>query len=219
MTNQSKWLISAYAIFFSGGVLVPLDYKLTPDEQWQLLAHSGASVLITEYPVWRAIGGAPGKSNAPNVRLVYVTEAPANADLGGALRWEETQTNTAGTGFAPRKRSDLATIVYSSGTGGRPKGCMMKHDNYLEQCVALTSLYPFAPGISLPQHSADQSRDRFHGGLFWARLFAAPRSCTCARCGPNSSRSLYEIQNHLRQPRPAGAEKSCKKDCGHASTR
>src|SRR5216684_7704768 len=28
MTNQSKWLISAYAIFFAGGVLVPLDYKL-----------------------------------------------------------------------------------------------------------------------------------------------------------------------------------------------
>src|SRR5258706_2175237 len=28
MTNQSKWLISAYAIFYSGGVLVPLDYKL-----------------------------------------------------------------------------------------------------------------------------------------------------------------------------------------------
>ena len=34
MTNQSKWLISAYAIFFCGGVLVPLDYKLTPAEQW-----------------------------------------------------------------------------------------------------------------------------------------------------------------------------------------
>ena len=33
MTNQSKWLISAYAIFFCGGVLVPLDYKLTPAEQ------------------------------------------------------------------------------------------------------------------------------------------------------------------------------------------
>ena len=41
MTNQSKWLISAYAIFYAGGVLVPLDYKLTPDEQWQLLKHSG----------------------------------------------------------------------------------------------------------------------------------------------------------------------------------
>src|ERR1700731_3806390 len=32
MTNQSKWLISAYAFFFCGGVLVPLDYKLTAAE-------------------------------------------------------------------------------------------------------------------------------------------------------------------------------------------
>src|SRR6266566_1823401 len=53
MTNQSKWLISAYAIFFSGGVLVPLDYKLTPEDHWQLLKHSDAAVLITEYPIWR----------------------------------------------------------------------------------------------------------------------------------------------------------------------
>ena len=36
MTNQSKWLISACAIFFCGGILVPLDYKLTPDEQAKL---------------------------------------------------------------------------------------------------------------------------------------------------------------------------------------
>ncbi|MGH9731900.1 MAG: AMP-binding protein, partial [Candidatus Acidiferrales bacterium] len=38
MTNQSKWLISAYAIFYCGGVLVPLDYKLTATEHLQLLA-------------------------------------------------------------------------------------------------------------------------------------------------------------------------------------
>ncbi|HEY8714398.1 MAG TPA: AMP-binding protein, partial [Candidatus Acidoferrum sp.] len=38
-------------------------------------------------------------------------------------------------------------IVYSSGTGGRPKGCMLTHENYLEQCIALTALYPFAPGM------------------------------------------------------------------------
>ena len=55
MTNQAKWLISAYAIFYCGGVLVPLDYKLTADEQLQLLAHSKAKVLIVEYHLWRAI--------------------------------------------------------------------------------------------------------------------------------------------------------------------
>jgi long-chain acyl-CoA synthetase len=146
MTNQSKWLISAYAIFFSGGVLVPLDYKLTPDEQWQLLKHSGATVLITEYPIWRQLSASSGRAAATNVQTVLVTETPANADLAGAKRWEEFR----GTGepvFMVRKRSDTACIVYSSGTGGRPKGCMMTHENYLEQCVALTSIYPFGPGV------------------------------------------------------------------------
>jgi long-chain acyl-CoA synthetase len=145
MTNQSKWLISAYAIFFRGGVLVPLDYKLTPDEQWQLLKHSGASVLVTEYPIWRQLRASGGRASA-SVQTVLVTEAPPNADLAGALRWEEFRA-TGQPVLVPRARKDTACIVYSSGTGGRPKGCMMTHENYLEQCVALTSLYPFWPGV------------------------------------------------------------------------
>jgi long-chain acyl-CoA synthetase len=145
MTNQSKWLLSAYAIFFTGGVLVPLDYKLTAAEQWQLLAHSSASVLITEYPVWRQLSASPGRASATNVRTILVTEAPRNVDLSGAKRWEWFRAEGEPT-FVPRERKDTACIVYSSGTGGRPKGCMMTHENYLEQCVALTSLYPFAPG-------------------------------------------------------------------------
>jgi long-chain acyl-CoA synthetase len=146
MTNQSKWLISAYAIFFAGGTLVPLDYKLTSEEQWQLLKHSSAGVLIAEYPIWRQLSVSAGRPAVVNVRTVLVTEAPANAELSGARRWEEFR----GTGepvFVPRERKDTACIVYSSGTGGRPKGCMMTHENYLEQCVALTSLYPFWPGV------------------------------------------------------------------------
>src|SRR2546422_5664852 len=70
MTHQSNWLISAYAIFFAGGTLVPLDYKLTPDEQWQLLKHSGASVLITEYPVWRQLSASSGRALATKVRKI-----------------------------------------------------------------------------------------------------------------------------------------------------
>src|SRR5262245_5586612 len=146
MTNQSKWLISAYAVFFAGGTLVPLDYKLTPSEHWQLLKHSGAKVLITEYPIWRQLAAASERASAENVKLILVTEAPANADLAGAHRWEEFR-GTCEPVFVPRERKDITCIVYSSGTGGRPKGCMMTHENYLEQCVALTSLYPFWPGV------------------------------------------------------------------------
>ncbi len=144
MTNQSKWLISAYAIFYVGGTLVPLDYKLKPEEQWKLLKHSGATVLITEYPIWRQLSVSAGRAEASNVKTVLVTEA--SATLAGALRWEGAKGNGEPT-FVRRKRQDLACIVYSSGTGGTPKGCMMTHENYLEQCVALTTWYPFWPGV------------------------------------------------------------------------
>jgi long-chain acyl-CoA synthetase len=145
MTNQSKWLISTYAIFYRGGVLVPLDYKLTAAEHLQLLAHSHAEILITEHHLWRAIVREPAFAEK-KMRIVIVSEAPANADLSGAFRWEEFKKAGEPT-FVPRARSDWSSIVYSSGTGGRPKGCVMTHENYLEQCIALTSLYPFWPGV------------------------------------------------------------------------
>jgi len=145
MTNQSKWLISAYSIFFCGGVLVPLDYKLTAAEQIKLLQHSSADFLTVEYHLWRAIMQAEGFSEL-RIRIVLVTEAPKNVDLGNAKRWEEFR-DANDPGFVARERKDAACIVYSSGTGGRPKGCVLTHENYLEQCVALTSLYPFWPGV------------------------------------------------------------------------
>ena len=147
MTNQSKWLISAYSVLYCGGTLVPLDYKLTPEEQWQLLKHSGASVLFTEYPIWRQLSVSPGRAPVTGLKTVLVTEAPANADLGGAQRWEVFQGQGEPV-FVPRKRSDVASIVYSSGTGGRPKGCMMTHENYLEQCAPFPVLYPLWPGAT-----------------------------------------------------------------------
>jgi long-chain acyl-CoA synthetase len=146
MTNQSKWLISAYAVFFCGSTLVPLDFKLKPEEQWQLLKHSGAKVLITEYGIWRQLSASPGRVAATNVKTVLATEAPEDADLVGAKRWESVKGANPAV-FVPQKRQDIACVVYSSGTGGTPKGCMMTHENYLEQCVALTSLYPFWPGV------------------------------------------------------------------------
>jgi long-chain acyl-CoA synthetase len=145
MTNQSKWLISAYAIFYAGGVLVPLDYKLSPAEHLQLLAHSKAKLLIVEYYLWRAIMQSPDFHKI-GTKFVLVTEAPLSADLAGAFRWEDFKRKGA-PDFVMRQREDVACIVYSSGTGGRPKGCVLTHENYLEQCRALTTWYPFWPGV------------------------------------------------------------------------
>ena len=145
MTNQSKWLISAYAVFYCGGVLVPLDYKLTAEEHLQLLAHSKAKVLVVEYHLWRAIMQSPEFAKI-GTKIVLVTEAPLGADLAGAFRWEDFKRKGA-PDFVMRQSDDVACIVYSSGTGGRPKGCVLTHENYLEQCRALTAWYPFWPGV------------------------------------------------------------------------
>jgi long-chain acyl-CoA synthetase len=145
MTNQSKWLISAYAVFQIGGVLVPIDYKLSADEHLQLLAHSQAKFLIVEYHLWRAIVQSAEFKNH-KMKIVLVTEAPPTAQLSGGYRWEEFRRK-GDPNFVPRAREDAACIVYSSGTGGRPKGCVLTHENYLEQCKSLTAWYPFWPGV------------------------------------------------------------------------
>ena len=145
MTNQSKWLVSAYAVFYVGGVLVPLDYKLTAKEHLELLAHSQAKFLIVEYHLWRAITQEP-EFRDHKLKIVLVTEAPPSAELKGGFRWEEFRRK--GEAFlVERMREDWACIVYSSGTGGRAKGCVLTHGNYLEQCKALTAWYPFWPGV------------------------------------------------------------------------
>src|SRR3984893_15641689 len=82
MTNQSKWLISAYAVFYCGGVLVPLDYKLTATEHLQLLAHSKAKVLIVEYHLWRAILQTAGFHTVAH-KIFLVTETPLGVELAG----------------------------------------------------------------------------------------------------------------------------------------
>jgi long-chain acyl-CoA synthetase len=145
MTNQSKWLISAYAIFYCGGVLVPLDYKLTAAEHLQLLAHSKAKVLVVEYHLWLAMTQSADFQKI-GTKIVLVTEAPLGAELAGAFRWEDFKRKGS-PDFVMRQMDDVACIVYSSGTGGQPKGCVLTHENYIEQCRTLTAWYPFWPGV------------------------------------------------------------------------
>jgi len=84
---------------------------------------------------------------------VLVTEVPDGHDehLAGAGRWDlagdaghDGDAGAPAFERRPRRRDDLATIVYSSGTGGRTKGCMLTHGNYLAQAEVLVGLYPFA---------------------------------------------------------------------------
>ncbi len=139
MQNQSRWLITALGGFWAGAVLMPLDYKLTAKEQLALLAHGKPRVLVTEWSRYQDLLREPDHAVLERL-LVLVTEAPENASLGRAQRWE--QPTSQPFRMVPRRRDDVACIVYSSGTSGTPKGVMLTHDNYLEQAQILGRLYP-----------------------------------------------------------------------------
>lgn len=136
MSNQPYWLVVAAACFVRGAVVVPLDYKLTAPEQQALVRHSGARLLVSEFGLFR-------RASEPWGVDVWVSEAPEGAH--GALRLEDLPEGQPPTRVA-RDRTDLATIVYSSGTGGTPKGCMLTHGAYLAQLDALLSVFPMTPG-------------------------------------------------------------------------
>ncbi len=139
MTNQSRWGITAAAAFLRGLTLVPVDYKLTGQEQADLLAHARPAVLVVEYGLWRRL---PPELEVPHV---LVHEAPEGAELGGAARLDDLPP-AEGFARAPQTRDDVACLVYSSGTGGTPKGCQLTHGNYLAQWEALLRLYPMQVG-------------------------------------------------------------------------
>jgi long-chain acyl-CoA synthetase len=140
MSNQSKWVIGGLGALWAGATLVPLDYKLTAKEQLELIAHSQPKVLFTEYPVWRLLL-KEDVSRIERTRVI-VTEAPEKADLGPARRYEQIEGGKFELRL--RERDDVACIVYSSGTGGTPKGCMLTHGNYLSQAEVLGRMFPMA---------------------------------------------------------------------------
>ncbi len=143
MQNQAKWLIGATGALWAGSILVPLDYKLTAPEQAALIAHAKPRVLLTEWPTWEKLAH---ESPEPFERvLVIVTEAPADARLGKAVRFESLSPTNPPV-YVERSREDIACIVYSSGTGGTPKGCMLSHANYLAQAEVLGRMYPMTRG-------------------------------------------------------------------------
>ena len=144
MSNQSRWLLAAYAIFHRGATLIPLDFKLSAAEQQALIEHGKPKGIVIEHGLMRRFDKIEG---APSVNFALVSEAPEDTtwDLAGT-RWEDLDAPAEIPARISQSRDEVACIVYSSGTGGRAKGCMLSHDAYLEQLRSLMARFPMHPG-------------------------------------------------------------------------
>jgi fatty-acyl-CoA synthase len=122
--NTHAQLESFYAVPQMGAVLVPVNYRLTPDDFAYLINHSGARVVCAQSDYLSGVEGI--RSQLPEVDHFVALDGAHD----GWLNYEALLAKAAGDFVRPKiQESDLLTINYTSGTTSRPKGVMITHRN------------------------------------------------------------------------------------------
>jgi fatty-acyl-CoA synthase len=122
--NTHAQLEAFYAVPQLGAVLVPMNYRLTPDDFAYMVNHSGTTVLCAHSDYLAAIDSV--RDQLPGVRHFVAFEGSADGwlDYEGLIASSEPQFTRPVIG-----ERDLLTINYTSGTTSRPKGVMITHRN------------------------------------------------------------------------------------------
>src|SRR6266540_5703839 len=124
--NTHAQLESFYAVPQIGAVLVPINYRLTPDDFVYIANHSGSKILCVHPDYLEAIDGVRDQ-------LGGVEHFVALGGEGGRKGWTEYEAGLEAAGPDFRRpeiaEGDLLSLNYTSGTTAKPKGVMITHRN------------------------------------------------------------------------------------------
>ncbi|MCU1556990.1 MAG: long-chain fatty acid--CoA ligase [Microbacteriaceae bacterium] len=130
--NVADFPRAYYGILSLGGIVAPIHALLKADEIEYVLRDSGSTLLICAAPLLAE--GAKGAAQA-GVPVLSVL-APEPVDGIPQLEKLAAETDPIGT-YVPRQPNDTATILYTSGTTGKPKGAEGSHFAIVEQTNTL----------------------------------------------------------------------------------
>jgi fatty-acyl-CoA synthase len=142
--NTHAQLEAFYAVPQIGAVLVPINYRLTPEDFVYIVNHSGATVVCVAREYLAAVDGV--RDQMPDVKHFVAFEGTGD----GWVDYEAAITADPKTGpdFTRPEISerDLLSINYTSGTTARPKGVMITHRNAAMNTIGTLLHMPIAVG-------------------------------------------------------------------------
>ncbi len=151
--NRLEWIVLDLAIHLVRGVHVAIHSVLSgPQIAWQINDVDAKVAFVADQQQLDKLVAA--RSEVPADLNVVVFDDAANFDNAAALRWSDLLSHAdeaAGRQLeeqAVRETppDDLATILYSSGTTGEPKGVMLTHGNLMSNAVGM--VLPFDPDVA-----------------------------------------------------------------------
>jgi long-chain acyl-CoA synthetase len=123
LKNRAEFIPAFFGILLEGGVVVPINNFLKPEEVGYILDDGGINVLITDDEL--AVHAGALTALRPGLKLCNVETLLAPAVAASSIE-----------AFHPAGESELAVIIYTSGTTGKPKGAMLSHGNLLHNVAS-----------------------------------------------------------------------------------
>ena len=136
--TRYEWTLLDYAIWFAGAVTVPVYETSSPEQIGWILQDAEAKAVVAETAahVARVSEVRAGLEHLNHVWSLTDNAVEILSRLGADISDAELERRRTAAG-----PDDLATLLYTSGTTGRPKGCMLTHGNFMvELGVAVEEL-------------------------------------------------------------------------------
>ncbi|WP_070327855.1 long-chain-fatty-acid--CoA ligase [Exiguobacterium aurantiacum] len=145
--NSPAFLISYFAVLARGGIVIPINPTYTPDEMAYILLDGDVKAIVALSPL--VAQAETALTNLPQLKLVIsvpYAEVPAIERTGDIEFMPFSKAFASGvTALVKVDEQDVAVILYTSGTTGKPKGALLTHLNLFSNAHSIGEYLEITP--------------------------------------------------------------------------